>query len=343
MIAAVLTEYGKPLTLATVPDPKCPPGGALIRVAAAGVCRTDPHVQHGRLRDLVPLEFPHVLGHEIAGHVEETGPWADGPAPGTLVTVYGAVHCGRCPQCRRGCQQLCGNGSWLGLGPGGGYAELVAVPHARQLIPLDGIDPAEGAVLTDAGATSYRAVQHVTDRLTPDSVLVVIGLGGLGRYAVQLARLLTPALIVCAVRDATAKAPLARELGAHEVVDLREQDAVASLREMCPHGAADAVIDLVTADNTISFARDVLAPGGIHVAAGLDNGTIPFGWDTVPLESVHLSTFWGSLHDLHDVLAMRRRGLIRSDVRTRPLTEINEVFDDLAHSRTPGARIAVVP
>jgi propanol-preferring alcohol dehydrogenase len=339
MIAALLTGYDAPLTVTTVPDPVCPRGGALVRVAGAGACHTDPHVAQGRLRHLIDLRLPQILGHEIAGYIEETGDQADGPPPGTPVVIYGAVHCGHCFQCRRGREQLCADGAWLGLGPSGGYAELVAVPDVRQLIPLDGLDPVEAAVLTDAAATSYRAIRHVADRLDADSALMVIGLGGLGRYAVQLARLLTPALVVSCVRDAPAKEATARRLGAHELVDLLDADAVEAARRLCPRGAADAVIDLVTAENTVPFARDVLSPGGIHVMAGLNGGTIDLGWDTVPLESTHINTFWGSYQDLCEVLALRRRGLISSDVHPRPLAEINQVFDELTHSKTIGRTV----
>jgi propanol-preferring alcohol dehydrogenase len=341
MKAALLTEYRQPLTIASVTEPRCPPGGALVRVGGAGVCHSDPHVARGRLRELLNLALPAILGHEIAGYVEATGPGVAGPAPGTPVVVYGAAHCGRCVQCLRGREQLCPDGSWLGLGAPGGYAELVAVPDVRQLIPLDGIDPVEAAVLTDAGATTYHAVRHVAGRVGPDSALVVVGLGGLGQYAVQFARLLTPAIVIAAVRNASAKAAMARRLGADEVVDLLDADPVAATRRLCPSGGADAVIDLVTAANTATFARDVLAPGGIHVAAGLDGGTIEFGWDSVPLESSHVSTFWGTQRDLCEVLALRQRGLIHSDVHPRQLSEINQIFDELDRSATVGRNVVV--
>lgn len=342
MKAAVLKSYGERLVITDVPEPDLPVGGALVRVGGAGVCHTDVHLSKGEYREMLPLTLPHVLGHEIAGYVEAVDDRADGPAPGSPVIIYGAEHCGTCFQCRRGATQLCG-GSWLGVSAGaaGGYAELVSVPKAGMLIPLEGIDPVEAAVLGDAAGTSYRAVKWIADRCGPDATLVVVGLGGLGQYAVQLARLLTSARIVVCVRRAEDKAELALGLGAHEVVDLLDKHAVTATRELCEHGGADAVIDLVTVDSTIAFARDVLVPGGLHVSAGLGHGTIPFGWDSVPLESVHMSTFWASYRDLCEVLSLHKRGLLRSSIHTRPLEDINDVLDEIAASKVTGRTVLV--
>ncbi|TDD82681.1 alcohol dehydrogenase catalytic domain-containing protein [Actinomadura rubrisoli] len=340
MRAAVLTSYGGPLHLTRVPVPETPEAGALVRVAAAGVCRSDLHLRKGELRDLTPMRLPTILGHEITGVVEALGPAAQGPPAGTPVLVYAPVSCGRCRPCLNGTEQMCDSASRLGIGRQGGCAELVAVPRAdRQLIALDGLSEVEAAPLGDAALTSYRGIRRVALHLKPDSALVVIGMGGLAQYAVQLARQCTTALVIVAMRHAARREARARELGADVVIDLTGADAGARLRSACPRGAADAVLDAVGLETTMRFGAEALAPGGHLVVVGSMLGRIPFGWNCAPLEATFSTSFWGSLNELHDVLALARRGRLRSDIVTYSLDDIEQAHADLAASRIPGRAV----
>lgn len=340
MRAAVLSSYNGPLDLTEVTDPEPPPTGAVLRVTAVGVCHSDLHLRRGELRDLVPMDLPTILGHEITGRVESLGTAASGPAVGTDVLVYAPVSCGVCRTCLRGSEHMCTTASWLGVGRPGGCADLVAVPRAdRQLIPLDGLSPIETAPLADAALTSYRAIRKVATRLRPDCSLVIIGLGGLAQYTVQLARLCTPAVVIVCVRRAAQRAARARALGADTVIDLEDTDAAAKLRAACPGGAADAVLDVVGVRSTMEFAAAALAPGGQLVVVGSMLGQIPFGWGCAPFEATFTTSFWGSLSELHDILALAHRGLLRSDLVTYPLDRIEQAHTDLADGRIPGRAV----
>src|SRR3954453_6361650 len=145
---------------------------------------------------VLPYEVPFTLGHEIAGWVDALGDGVDDLAAGDAVAVTCMSPCGECRWCRRGADNYCVD-SWHGRGFGvdGGLASHLVV-RREQLVPLGGLDPVSAAPLTDAGATSYHAVQRVRPKLYDDSTAVVIGVGGLGAYAVQWLKLQTAARVV---------------------------------------------------------------------------------------------------------------------------------------------------
>src|SRR3954463_16393645 len=142
--------------LVDVDEPRPGPDEALLRVLAAGVCRTD----LGLLRSGA-AHGPVTLGHEIVGEVLELGPGAQGPAPGARVAVYELIGCGRCAACGRGEDDVCRDRSpeVPGVTREGVMAEHVVVP-ARNVVALGGLDPAEAAPLTDAGLTALHAVER---------------------------------------------------------------------------------------------------------------------------------------------------------------------------------------
>ncbi len=175
----------------------------MIKVGGAGVCHSDLQLIDGYYRDYHHLELPCTLGHEIAGWVEEIG----GSVPeniiekGDLVVVFGGWGCGICVECKNGNDQICGNGRWPGFGGEGGYSEFVLVPTYRYLIKIDkkyNLRPEEIAPLTDAGVTPYRAIRRVKNILGPGKSIAILGIGGLGSYAIQYAKILSSASTVLA-------------------------------------------------------------------------------------------------------------------------------------------------
>ena len=194
MLAARLHPGERRLRLEEVPVPE--PGGAevLVEVIGAGICRSDLHVLDGLLADAV--HPPVTMGHEIAGRVAAAGPLAGDVQPGDPVAVMVGWGCGHCEWCVGGREQLCPLGKEAGATADGGFAEYVLVPHRRHLIPLGSLDPLEATPLGCAALSAYAAVKRVRPCLEGRSTLVVIGVGGLGQYAVQLARVLTGAAVV---------------------------------------------------------------------------------------------------------------------------------------------------
>src|SRR5262249_10776198 len=195
MKAARMHEYGKALVLEDVPVPDIQPGEVLVQVRACGMCRSDVQLVDGYFRKYADIPTPITPGHEITGVVHMLGelvPKSVGYQEGDHVVVAPGWGDGTCRHCQIGNTQVCPNVRWPGFGPYGGFAEFIPVP-ARYLIKVDSrLEFEELAPLTDAGLTPYRGIKKLRDAgaLTPDRVLGVFGIGGLGGYAVQYAKLL---------------------------------------------------------------------------------------------------------------------------------------------------------
>ncbi len=336
MRAARLEAYGEPLSLQEVPVPVVGSDGVLVRVGGAGLCHSDLHALRGRLRNLPRL--PVTLGHENAGWVEAAGPDAEGVSVGDAVVVYGGWGCGTCTVCRRGAEQLCDLARWVGFGPDGGFAELLLVKHARYLVPIHDLDPAEAAPLADAALTPYRAVRRLARWVAPTDTVAVIGAGGLGQFAIQFLRLLTGVRIVAVDVDPR-KLLRAEQLGAHDAVDASRGDAARSIRA-AGDGAA-AVLDFVGSDETLLLAADLIATGGSITLVGLAGGTLPFSFQSVAPEVRVGTSTWGTLGELADVVGLARRGDLVVDVERIPMEGINQAFDRLERGEVSGRAVLV--
>lgn len=157
MKAAIYQDFRSPLSLENVPDPSPAVHGAVIRVRATGLCRSDWHGWMGHDPDIVP---PHVPGHEFAGEISALGREVDGWRVGERVTVPFVCACGTCPQCLCGNHQVCERQTQPGFTHWGSFAEYVAIDHAAvNLVRLpEGMDEVGAASLGCRFSTSFRAV-----------------------------------------------------------------------------------------------------------------------------------------------------------------------------------------
>ena len=216
MRALTYAAFGAPLEVAQVPDAVAPPGGAVVRVVASGLCRSDWHGWMGHDSDITT--FPHVPGHELAGVVDSVGEGVDAGWLGHRVTAPFVMACGACDVCRDGDGQVCPNQRQPGFTDPGSFAELVVV-HAAEtnLVALpEGLDERRAAGLGCRVATAHRAVASRARVVAGESV-VVIGAGGVGLAAVAVAR--SRGARVCAVDVSAASLDKALANGADEVVD----------------------------------------------------------------------------------------------------------------------------
>jgi propanol-preferring alcohol dehydrogenase len=325
----------------TVPDPG--PGGVLVRVAAAGLCHSDLHLMEWP-EGTLPWQLPFTLGHETAGTVAALGHGATGVAEGDRVLVYGPWGCGACVQCVRGAENLCLHrfdrpGAGCGLGYDGGLAEYVRVPATRLLVPLGDLDLVAAAPLTDAALTPYHAVKPILSQLVPGSSALVIGVGGLGSIAVQLLRALSPVHIVAVDVRESARA-LARRYGAAAALDAAGLTPAAAREAL--GGGATLVLDFVGNDTTLALAAGSLEIGGHVAVVGLGGGSFPMAFGTVPLEWSLRRPSWGTLPELHEVVALARSGAIEIPIERLSLEEAVEGYRRL-HDGEIGGRAVVVP
>lgn len=241
MRAVLCREPGGPevLEVRDVPDPSYEPGDVVIRVAATAVNRADLMQRQGLYPP--PPGFSDILGLECAGTVE---------AVGSAVERW-----------KRG-DQVCA------LLTAGGYAEKVAVPAGQVLAVPSGLDMTQAAALPEVAATVWSNVFMIAALQPRELLLVHGGAGGIGTFAIQLAKVLG-AKVACTVGSAE-KAAACRELGADLAINYREQDFVDEVRRFEAVGA-DVVLDNMGA---AYLARnvDVLADEGRLVVIGLQGG-----------------------------------------------------------------------
>lgn len=345
MQAVQLVAWEAQPELREVPRPVPGPGQVLIRVTAAGLCRSDVHIMEWPPGTL-PYTLPMTLGHENAGVVAALGPGASGVAEGDAVLVYGCWGCERCRHCARGEMNLCENieqrgGIGGGLGRHGGLAEYMIVPSPRYLVPIGDLDPVQAAPLTDAALTPYRAIKARRSSLEPGTAAVVIGVGGLGHMAVRLLRALTPARVVAITGSRPEGVETALRHGAHAAFRFEDTEAEEARAELGAAGAA-LVLDFVGSDETADLAAALLAMGGHAVMLGLRGGTFPMRFGAVPYECTAGLSCWGSLVELREVVALARDGHLRGDVETVPLDGAIGAYRRLRDGEVNG-RAVVVP
>ena len=344
MRAVRLHAPHEPLRFEEVPLPQPSGTEVRIRVAGAGVCRTDLHIVDGSQSRVV---LPRTLGHEVAGWVEAVGPGAAPAladadlAEGDAVVVHGGWGCGECGECAAGQEQRCERAVSPGFQADGGYADAMTVPHPRHLVALGDLDPVAAAPLGDAGITAYRAIRRAEPWLRDGARVLVIGAGALGQFALQLVRVIPAAgrSLVVAVREISAdRLEYARDLGAD--LGMLEVDPVQTMGVL--GGPADVVLDFVGADATLAHAADVVAPGGAILLVGEAGGTLAFGFDRPSIEAWLTTVAWGSAADLRDVVDLARDGKLQWRTETMPLASATQAHERLREGRVTG-RIVLAP
>jgi propanol-preferring alcohol dehydrogenase len=344
MKAVQLVRWQAEPELRDVEVPEPGPGEVLVKVVATGLCHSDLHLMEWP-EGVLPWRLPFTLGHETAGSVAALGSRAVGLTEGEPVLVYGPWGCGSCAQCAAGAENLCERraelaGAGCGLGYDGGLAEYVLVPSPRLLVPIGDLDPVSAAPLTDAALTSYSAVKRELHRLVPGSSAVVIGVGGLGHVAVQLLRELSPARVVAVdVRERARRRAL--EAGAAVALDGNELSA-AQVREVVGPSGATVVFDFVGTDETLALAGSTISMSGHISLVGIGGGTLPMAFGTLPFEWSLSKPSWGSLPDLHEVVALAREGSIEIEVERFGLEDAIDGYRRLRDGTVDG-RAVVLP
>lgn len=340
MRAAVFHGSGRPLVLEEVPRPSPGPGDALVKVAACGFCHTDLHyLDHGVPTGKSP---PLILGHEIAGVVEELGPGSAARSAGDRVLVPAVLPCGSCEYCRSGRENICPHLQMPGNHIDGGFAEYVRVP-ARDLVPLPAdLDLARSAVIADALTTPYHAVVHRA-RVRSGDWVVVVGCGGVGINAVQFA--VAAGGNVIAVDLRAEKRETARRLGACETLDPTEYPDLGREVRKRSGGGADVALEVVGTPETVTLALSTLRRGGRLCVVGYSDSVVP-----IPLHRLMFFEYAivGSLGcrpvDYPRVIEMVRKGKVSLDAvitGTLPLDRIEEAAEDLRNAK--GLRTLIVP
>ena len=348
-----LLAEGQPLREVSVETPRLSAHSVLVKVSAAGVCHSDIHLVSGAYdlgegRKLSATGggtlLPLTPGHEIAGTLEELGTEASatGFRKGDQVVVYPWVGCGACRKCLAGRENMCeGRPAFLGFMKDGGYAEYVLVPDVRYLIRSDGIETAQAATLACSGLTAFSAIRRCN--LHTDDLLLVIGAGGVGTAAIQMAAKTTGARIAVADIDDT-RLGLATKLGAENTFNTAKLDAkelVSGVRALNGGRGADAVIDFVGKPATVSLGVRLLGHEGRLVLVGLMGGGVQLSLPILPLLGAQIQgSFTGSISELAELAQLARRGAVAPVITASyRLEEANEVLSRLERGEIQGRAV----
>jgi alcohol dehydrogenase len=341
--AAIYHEFRRPFGVEDVPDPAPAEHGAVIRVRATGLCRSDWHGWMGHEPDIA---LPHVPGHELAGEVAALGTGVTGWTVGERVTVPFVGGCGRCPECASGNHQVCRRQTQPGFTHWGSFAEYVAVDHADvNLVRLpDEVDFATAAGLGCRFATAFRAVVD-QGRVSPGEWVAVHGCGGVGLSAVMIAR--AAGARVVAVDIADDKLALARSLGAEAEINAAEEDRVREALQEITDGGAHLSLDCLGSAATCADSVACLRRRGRHVQVGLlpgDHRHPPIPMDRVIAWELEILGSHGmQAHRYSDLLALIRAGRLSPDRLVTRRISLQEAPDHLARMHAfPGTGVTVI-
>src|SRR2546425_1792943 len=335
-VRAIRFEPTGAVKLVQVPNPQPGPEDVLVQVLAAGACHTDLHLLE---QVKASTHDPLIPGHEIAGRVVKIGADVYASNVGDRVVVHFEQPCGQCRQCKRMRTNLCEKGTTLGLDAPGGYAEFVVAKQTTVLPVPPNLEPALAAPLGCSGATAYRSVVALGQTGEGDLV-VVIGAGGVGLSAIQIAKVHGARVLAVDVREEARKAAL--DSGADLAVP--PDRAASAVREIAGAQGADVSIDFVGTKATFDLGRCVLGSGGRFVAVALGSDAVSVNAnDLVDGGKSYLGSYSSTMADLARVVALAEAGRLRPVVtRKAPLSEAADVLNDLRNG-TIGGRAVLFP
>jgi propanol-preferring alcohol dehydrogenase len=307
-----------------VPTPVAEPGLVLVKVHASGMCYTDAWATQGYGGDI----YPQTPGHEVVGEIVEVGAGVHTRQVGDRIgTTWVQSACGRCSYCR-GNRPLtgqtamnCANPRTSGFSAQGGHAEFIAVSAEGSVLLPEELDYVDAAPMMCAGYTTWSGLRDAQPQ--PHEKVAIVGIGGLGHVAIQLAH--ASGFETIAITHTPDKRDLALRLGADQVVANGEE-----LREL---GGADVL--LVT---TNSFAAAENAMAGLRVdgrvvLSGLDfNNPFQISSEGVPFHMMRqqvIGSTHGGQQKLGEVLDLAAKGKVKPITETFSLDQATEAYDRL--------------
>jgi len=326
-------------------------GEVTVAVAGCGVCHTDLGYYYDGVRTNAPL--PLALGHEISGHVVAAGAGAEAWL-GKAVIIPAVLPCGQCDLCRRGLAPICRGQKMPGNDVQGGFATHVVVP-GRGLCEVDearlrraGLTLAEVSIVADALTTPYQAVRRAG--VAPGSLAIVVGVGGVGGYCVQIARAFGAKVVAIDVDDAKLEA--VSHHGAAMTLDARALDGKAMKAAI----GAFAKQNGLRSTEWLIFECSGTAAGQLTAYGLLVHGAtlsvVGFTMDKVEVRLSNLMAFdaraignWGCPPESYPAaldLVLDGKVAIKPFVETHPLDDINRVFAEV-HDHRIKKRAVLVP
>ncbi|MFG3122564.1 alcohol dehydrogenase catalytic domain-containing protein [Streptomyces sp. NPDC048201] len=328
MKAVVMTGANQPWEVQEVPTPTAEPGQVLVKVRASGMCFTDVWATRGYGGDI----YPQTPGHEVVGEIVAVGDGVHGREVGDRVgTTWVQSACGRCDYCRKNLPLTgqtamnCVAPRTTGFAAQGGHAEYIAIAAGGTVLLPDDLAFEDAAPMMCAGYTTWSALRDADPQ--PGERIVIVGIGGLGHVALQLAK--ASGFEAIAVTHSPDKHDLAVELGADHVV--------ASGKELHDLGGADVLLVTTNAFKAAEDAMAGLRPSGRVVLSGLDfNRPFSISSEGIPFHMMRqrvIGSTHGGQHYLSEVVDLAGQGKVKPIVETFSLDQATEAYDRLASGK----------
>ena len=331
MRAALLTKYGAPLEIKTIACPIPKEGEILVKIEASGVCFTDVHIARGDHPSPNPL--PLIMGHEGVGRVVEVGSLGGRFDVGDRVGIgYVYSACGHCRECHTGGENYCSDFDATGYSVSGCFAEYVCLSQDwAAAIPIN-ISAVEAAPLMCAGSAAYASLKK-TDLKAGDTV-AIFGLGGLGQYAIQIAKQF--GIKVIAIDIDKDKLATAKQLGADETV-VANSDAIASIKSL---GGADGCINFAPVGATWPLMLAVCKPRAKLVLTAVPSEQLTFyAHELIERGLQVIGNSASNRQEMNELLQLAANGKIKGVISTRSLDEVNIAITDLQTGKVEGRTV----
>ena len=331
MKAAVMTAAGRPLEIRDLPVPKPGAGEVLVRIDACGLCHTDLHFWKGD--HPLPRELPVVLGHEGIGTIVELGPGVTNLKVGERVGA-GYVHstCGDCRECLTGHETHCPDVECTGANADGCFAQYAVFRERWATRIPERLETAQAAPLLCAGVAAYSAVRKA--RLEPGELAVVFGAGGLGTYAIQIARNHGARVAVIDVSDE--KLDHAKRMGADYAIRA-DQDVPRAIQAL---GGANACFNFAPLAASWRQMIRAAAPRARLILISLPAEALCFDAAEIIERGLQVTgSADGTRQELRQIMELANSERVRSVVTRVPLRDINEAFQRLASGRVQGRQV----
>ncbi|WP_163969695.1 zinc-binding dehydrogenase [Oceanobacillus halotolerans] len=337
---ALVLEDVKKMSVQEVPDPTIDKDGILVKTMANGVCRSDWHMWVGDQAIPQPI-----IGHELAGIVEEVGSEIKNFKKGDRVIVPFSGSDGTCPHCLSGDTHLCDSFLVPGLAYTGGYGEYVGVPHGdRNVVHIpENVSFRDAAAMGCRFMTSYHGVIDRVNVL-PGEKVVVYGCGGIGLSAIHIATAMGAEVIGVDINNANLE--LAKQMGAAHTINSKDVDPVEAVKEITK-GGADVSVDALGITQTCVSGINSLKKGGRHLQVGVTTKkeagkiAIPID-DMVMAEKSFITTLGMPAHRFDSMLSLVSQGKLQPGKMVTDeisLSQVENIFEDMSNYKTTGTFI----
>lgn len=346
MQSARIINPNKPLEVKQLDTPKPTGSQVLVKVKSCGICHSDIHLWEGgyegpggkflKTTDR-GVNYPLTPGHEVSGIVEELGD--DVPTnitnaitKGTKVLVYPWIGEGLCTACKEGNENLCDTPRSLGVYKDGGYSDYLLVPSYRYLINLEGQDSNNNnldldsfSTLSCSALTAYGAIKNAN--LRPNDTVSIVGVGGLGLMAIQLAKAINGPTVIAVDLDEK-KLKIAKDNGADFTVNSNTEDPVKSIMELTNNFGTDTVIDFVNSSKTAETNLKIMRKRARLVMVGLFGGEVNLNLVSMATRAYRLiGSYTGNLAELNELVSLAKRGVLRPVISDK--FDLNNVTEGL--------------